>query len=574
MIPVTIIPYVFQQLNDRELLQVSLVCRQWYQLTFDPLLGPQWQGVNFQEKLQGLLSKYVKESGIITSRLRHEKEKLDWKRIYETVLKRSKNHLHYLRLWSCFSEKQLTIVMENPTFNQLTILDLRGTNFDISNLFESQSENAKATIESKLLKSKETETETETETNSENNESSDKNESKKQKETIDNDKNDNSSNENNNNGNTDTTTKNDIRSNDHNKNGNEESSSSTTSSSETNTFISLIDFFPNLKYFYIRGCKKVTEETVAVLTKAWPQLVLDVKICDTCHSLTRKCRDQALNNDPQHALETSSRCHVCQKEHCDQCRPLWTCYSCGGDYTCEDCRAHGLKCTTCDVDFCYTCQQPKKVLECRYCHRRSCGQSAICQTQLGTYYKMCDKCEYFVCDTCYHEEHRLIACSGSHCRRTFCKTCTNESTTPSLISFDKSEVEQRIRENGFGLCSYCNKLYCLNCLDHHLSFYGGNSEFPYPIILCTDCELYYKTQLLNLFKTPTLTSSSTSSLNSNHTTSTTIGRSPPSNYPGRSASSYTNNLLVLTSTSNLLTTTNSLSLDSPIDIFNDDHYIR
>jgi len=50
MIPSAIIPYIFQQLNDRELLQVSLVCRQWYQLTFDPLLGPQWQGVNFHKK--------------------------------------------------------------------------------------------------------------------------------------------------------------------------------------------------------------------------------------------------------------------------------------------------------------------------------------------------------------------------------------------------------------------------------------------------------------------------------------------------------------------------------------------
>jgi len=573
MIPVTIIPYVFQQLNDRELLQVSLVCRQWYQLTFDPLLGPQWQGVNFQEKLQGLLSKYVKESGIITSRLRKEKEKMDWKRVYETVLKRSQNHLRYLRLWSCFSEKQLTILMENPTFNQLMILDLRGTDFDITNLFKPQTENDKVTVESKMLKSKEIET------NSENNES------KKQKETIiNNDKNDNSSNENNKNGDNNTTIREDVRNdnkNEHEKSSSSSSSSSTTASNETNKFISLIDFFPNLKYFYIRGCKNVTEETVTVLTKSWPHLLLDVKICDTCHSLTRKCRDQALNNDPQHALETSSQCHVCQKEHCDQCRPLWTCYVCGGDYTCEDCRAHGLKCTTCDVDFCYTCQQPKKVLECRYCHRMSCGQSAICQNQLGTNYKMCDKCEYFVCSTCHHEEHRLIVCSGSHCSRTFCKTCTKESTTPSLISFDKSEVEQRIRENGFGICSYCNKLYCQNCLVHNLSFYGGNSEFPFPIILCTDCELYYKTQLLNLFKTTSLpsTSSSTSSLssnnnslNSNNTTSTITGRSP-STYTGRTPSTYTNNLLVLTSTSNLLST-NSLSLDSPIDIFNDDHYIR
>jgi len=556
MIPSAIIPYIFQQLNDRELLQVSLVCRQWYQLTFDPLLGPQWQGVNFQEKVQDLMTKYVKESAIVTSRLKKEEEKVNWKRIYEKILKRGKHHLHYLKLWSSFNEKQLTIIMENPVLDQLTILDLRGTKFDILYLFKPQ-QNTKTEVKSisKLIQYKETEN------NIANNDDA-KDDKKKQKETLqsDNNKNNYDENDNTNNKNDDDNNKKDIKN--ENKNENEKSSSSSTSSDKTNEYISLIDYFSNLKYLYIWGCKNVTEETVTKLTEAWPNLILDVKICETCQKITRKCRDQALNANPQTALQTSSQCHVCHKEHCDQCRPLWTCYVCGGDYTCEDCRAHGLKCSTCDVDFCYTCQQPKKVIECRYCHRMSCGQSTICENHLGrSHYKVCDKCDYYVCDTCQHEQERLITCSGNHCCRSYCKTCINESTTPSLISFDKSEVEQRIRDNGFGLCSYCNKLFCLHCLDNNLSFYGGNLDFPFPIVLCTDCESYYKTQLMNLFK-PTL--SSNNSTHSNATTTTT----------GRASSTYTNNLISLTTSPTLLTS-NTLSMDGPIDIFNNyDQYIR
>jgi len=267
MIPSAIIPYVFQQLNDRELLQVSLVCRQWYQLTFDPLLGPQWQGVNFQEKVQDLMTKYLKESAIVTSRLKKEEEKVNWKRIYEKMLKRGKHHLHYLKLWSSFSEKQLTIIMENPILDQLTILDLRGTKFDILYLFKSQ-QKTKTEVEStsKLIQHKE-------------------NDNKKQKETLHSDNNENNHDENDKTKNKsyddDNKDKKDIKN--ENKKENEESSTSLTSSSDkTNEFTSLIDYFSNIKYLYIWGCKNVTEETVTKLTEAWPNLILDVKICETC----------------------------------------------------------------------------------------------------------------------------------------------------------------------------------------------------------------------------------------------------------------------------------------------------
>jgi len=135
MIPQIILPYVFHQLNYHELLQCSLVCKLWYQLTFDPLLAEQWKDINFQQKIKKLTKRYVEDSINVTNRIKKE-EKMNWNEIFEKVLKRGRNHIKYLKLWSQFNPQQIHLVTNRHFTNNLILLDLRGTNFDIKFLFE------------------------------------------------------------------------------------------------------------------------------------------------------------------------------------------------------------------------------------------------------------------------------------------------------------------------------------------------------------------------------------------------------------------------------------------------------
>jgi len=279
MIPPAIIPYIFLHLSYKELLQCSLVCKLWYELTFDPLLAGKWKDINFQQKIQKLTQKYVRDSVTVTTRLNKE-EKMDWKDIFEKVLKRGKNHIHYLRVWSSFTPQQLPMIT-NPNFlNNLILLDLRNTNFDVKYLFKPE-------INSNIIKSGKG----------------------KQIEDIE-------------------MIENKIK-------------SITINDDDDDNYYYFLDLLKNLKYLYIFGCKNTTKKTVYKINMKWKHLILDVKICKECHELTRICRDKALNSDI-HNIEKITHCSRCRKSHCDHCRPLWTCEVCKGDYTCQDCRAHGL----------------------------------------------------------------------------------------------------------------------------------------------------------------------------------------------------------------------------------------
>jgi len=554
MIPQVILPYVFQQLNDKELLKCSIICKLWYKLTFDPLLSRNWKNINFQEKIEKLTNKYVRDSVTVTSHLKKE-EKMNWEKIYKIVLKRGKNNIQYLKLWSCFNSQQINMVISDGSLNNLITLDLRGTNYDISLLFEVNIDKDKI----KLIKGKEKEKQNdnknytkdidvENKINVNNNgeiEKSKNNKDKKIQKVNDEEKTTKVEKVNNN------KIKNQIK--DINSNDNSEKILEKTPKKPQY----FLDSFKHLKYLYIYRCKNVNVETIEKIHNQWKNIVLDVKVCHECHELTKICSDKKLKSDPN-IIEKLSHCSVCKKEYCDHCHPLWTCEVCGGDPTCYDCRAHGIKCTTCDCDYCYTCNQPKKILQCRYCHNMTCGQSSICQN-LGYLYKACDKCDYYVCNKCRDDQDNLMICSGKNCTKSFCKTCINESVNNSLISFDKSEVEKRVRENNFALCSYCNKLYCISCIDN-ISFYIGSKDIPYCIILCKECETFYKTQLINLFRMP------------QHNASTSNGTDRRRNSSSIHTTSYTDNLITMTQT-NLLTS-NTLSIDSPIDVFNYDQYIR
>ncbi|KAL6621451.1 hypothetical protein U3516DRAFT_895404 [Neocallimastix sp. 'constans'] len=520
MIPPAIIPYIFLQLSYKELLQCSLVCKLWYELTFDPLLAKKWEDINFQQKIQKLTHRYVKDSVTVTTRLNKE-EKMDWKGIFEKVLKRGKNRIHYLKIWSSFTLQQLPMIA-NPNFlNNLVLLDLRNTNFDVKYLFKPE-------INNNIMKySKEKQIE-----------DIKMIENKIKLLTINNDDSINNRSGINNN---------DIEKRENNDN--------------TNNYYYFLDLFKNLKYLYIFGCKNATKETVYKINMKWKHLTLDVKICEECHELTRICREKALNSDI-HNIEKITHCSRCKKSHCDHCRPLWTCEVCKGDYTCQDCRAHGLTCTTCDSDYCYTCNYPGKVLECRYCHFMSCGQSLKCQN-IGHLYKGCDKCDLYVCHKCEKDQKKLIKCSGNNCSKNFCKTCIYESSNSSLISFDKKDVEKRIYDNNYGICSYCNKLYCIDCKDN-LSLYAGGKDSSYTVVICKECESFYKTQLLNLFRISPLRTS-------NFSNNTSSNSDRIYNHSS-SSSAYSNNLLTMTSTNML--TNRSLSLESPISSYHDDNYIR
>jgi len=499
---------------------------------------------------------------------------MNWEKIYKVVLKRGKNHIHYLKLWSSFNSQQINIMMMNEHgLNNLMVLDLRGTNYDISNLFKMNTDKEKV----KLIKGKEIKNDDNNDDNNNNDNDDDNN--------NDNDNEDNNDNNDSNNEEEKEKKRDDNKekANDKGKqkvekevkeSDNKEKIENKYTKNDTNDekknqnntddipkkeSFAFIDSLPQLKYLYIYGCKNVTVENIEKVQQQWKTIKLDVKICQECHDITRICPDKKLTSDPT-VIEKISHCSVCKKEHCDQCHPLWTCEVCGGELTCHDCRAHGIKCTNCDCDYCYFCNQPKKILQCRYCHRMSCGQSTQCQN-LGYLYKACSKCDYYVCNTCQKDQDHLITCSGEHCAKSFCKTCINETTNNSLISFDKEEVEKRVRENNFALCSYCNTLYCTSCIDS-ISFYVGSKDLPYCIILCKECEIFYKTQLINLFKIPQfITPNYSSSSNERYQNNASIHTSSP-----------TNNLIDITQ-SNLLTS-NTLSIDSPIDIFNYDQYIR
>ncbi|ORX82862.1 hypothetical protein BCR32DRAFT_267336 [Anaeromyces robustus] len=455
MIPQTILPYVFRYLKYNELLQCSLVCKLWYNLTFDPLLSEHWKNINFQNKLQQLENKYVETSVTIKSRLNKE-EKMNWKKIYETILKRCRFHIKYLKLWSNFNSRQINILYFNNNYlNNLIILDLRGTDFNVQLLFETLNH----INNNNLITLKEKENH--------------------QINTINN----NNNNNNNNNIN--------INTEDNNEELQKElidKCNIKDTNTDTNTDTYFLDLFKNLKYLFIYGCKNTTKEAVIQFNILWKNIKLDVKVCDKCHEMTKICNEKELYSYTSiQKLNKLSYCFECKKSYCDYCRPLWTCNKCGGEYLCYDCRAHGLKCTTCHNDYCYTCNQPKNILQCRYCHSMSCGQSLKCQN-LGYLFKSCDKCDFYVCKKCKNENESLITCSGKNCNKSFCKTCIKETSNTSLISFDKSEIEKRIRENNFGLCSYCNKLFCINCIDN-ISFYVGNKDFSYSIVLCKECEI-------------------------------------------------------------------------------------
>jgi len=585
MIPPVILPNVFQQLTDKELLQCSLVCKLWYTLTFDPLLSRHWKTINFQEKIDQLTKKHVRNSVTVTAQLQME-EHMNWEHIFNMIIKRGKMQIQYLKIWSCFNAKDMNLMLKHQGFlNNLIILDLRGSNFDFSILLNpyTTTEYKKVPLirdkenfedkkeikgkDKKIDNSHDKKTEKETENKNNHKEKIDKiitiktqpkdNSTENKNDTVD-----------------DKTT---------NLSSSEPSSSSSSSPepfeiSESSSLVSLsssssseseslyfLDYFHHLNYVYVYGCKKVTLALLEKFHHQWPTIQLDVKECQECHRITRKGSDKKLKSDPS-VLQKLSQCSVCHKTHCDHCRPLWTCEVCGGEPTCRDCRAHGLKCTTCDCDYCYTCQQPKKVLQCRYCQGMSCGQSQLCQN-LGYLYRACDRCDYYVCQSCRDDpkEEKLVVCSGQHCTKSYCKTCIHESVNNSIISFDREAVEKRIQEYKFALCSYCNKLYCNECIDE-ISFYIGSKELPYCILLCKECETYYKTQIIHLFRTPqlnTVTSPSLSSLSSDSD-------------EHQHNHSYADNFIT-TSQSNILSNSN-LSMDSPIDIltydYDYDQYIR
>ncbi|OUM61548.1 hypothetical protein PIROE2DRAFT_12411 [Piromyces sp. E2] len=601
MIPQVILPYVFQQLNDKELLKCSLVCKLWYLFTYDPLLSRHWKQINFQEKVEKLTGKYVRDSVPVTSYLKKE-EKKDWEKMYKIVLKRGKHHIQYLKMWSSFNAQQINIIMNDNGLRNLLVLDLRGTNFDISYLFETITKTQKV----KLIKGKENDNGNHDDNLDNNNNNNDNNDDDNN-DNNDNDGNDNNDEKENENENEkidridkEKEKEKDDSKDKQEKSGNEKMRKNSTippqdsthfrdkkerekndgeekdqSTSQIHSFF--LDSLPKLKYLYVYGCKSVSGEILEKIHRQWENIVLDVKICEECHEVTSICPNKKLKSDPI-ILQKITHCSVCKREHCDRCRPLWTCEACGGELTCQDCRAHGLKCTTCDCDYCYTCNQPKKILQCRYCHRMACGQSTICQN-LGSFYQACDKCDYYVCKKCRETPDpnqnnlNLIVCSGENCCKSFCKTCIHETVNNSLISFDKAEVEKRVKENNFALCSYCNKLYCTSCIDN-ISFYIGSKDLPYCIILCKECETFYKTQLINLFRMPPLT---TSNYSSSPSSSSSITNTNERRQNNPTTSSYTNNLITMTQ-SNMLTsntlTSNTLSMDSPIDIFSYDHYIR
>ncbi|ORX52162.1 hypothetical protein BCR36DRAFT_350438 [Piromyces finnis] len=507
MIPQVILPFVFQQLNDKELLKCSLVCKLWYTLTFDPLLSQKWKKVNFQEKVKKLTDRYTKDSISVISRLKNE-EKMDWETIYKIVLKRGKNQIQYLKIWSCFNKQCFSMIINSNSLNNLITLDLRGTNFDISILCETYKYDDVKKITYNIEKNDKATEEKET-TND--NVKRAINESSKNKE-------------------------------------NQEDYTLEKSSEYT---YCILDYFSHLKYLFFYGCKNISVERIEKINKQWKDIQLDMKICHECNKISKICSDKKLKFDVTD-IEKLSHCKICKKEYCDQCLPLWTCESCGGDPTCRDCRAHGLNCTTCNCDYCYTCNQPKKVLQCRYCNSMSCGQSTICQN-LGYLYKACDKCDYYVCNKCKDDNENLVVCSGKNCTKSYCKTCINETHNNSLISFDKVEVEKRVRENNFALCSYCNNLYCNMCIDN-ISFYIGNKDLHYCIVLCKKCETYYKNQLINIFRTSQPNISNNNERNRDSITHT---------------SSYADNLINMSS--NILTNNTLLS---PVDIYSFDQYIR
>jgi len=405
MIPQAILPYVFHHLTYNELLQCSLVCKLWYRLTFDPLLAEKWKDINFQSKIQKLTKKYVEDSITVTSRLKKE-EKMNWNEIFEKVLQRGKNHIQCIQLWSNFNVKQINLVTNTNFLNNLILLDLRGTNFDIKFLFEIE------------LKGKQ---ETNNNNNNNNNnyhhritknfENSIENEKNHHKEEINMKKNC----SNNNKGNNDNEYQQQQQQHQLQKQKETEVNKNSivkVKATEEEEHHYFLDLFKNLKYLYISGCQNATKEAVIKINQQWNNIILDVKICSECQEMTRICRGKALNASNYPDLATLSHCHVCKKSHCDHCRPLWTCETCGGDYTCQDCRAHGLTCNICDADYCYTCNHPKEVLECRYCHRMSCGQSTKCQN-LGYLYKACDRCNLYVCRKCKNDKESLLVCSNA-----------------------------------------------------------------------------------------------------------------------------------------------------------------
>ena len=171
-------------------------------------------------------------------------------------------------------------------------------------------------------------------------------------------------------------------------------------------------------------------------------------------------------------------CGHCEKNFCDDCKPMSYCDTCG-EYYCPDCPVEVQECW-CGY-FCTKCVPDP--LGCAWCSQTFCSD---CDTD---YLTQCDGCDKLICQECETLSDPCGGCAKSGCKGVFCSKCREISP-----KFDNCCEEKYCCSclPNLDICSLCQKCpLCCSAVSWCSQCDSWHGEKCLKVDECRDCGLTF-----------------------------------------------------------------------------------